>query len=903
MVSLASFHEQQRLLPADLEDRLTAFLKRSSGGLLLLTISAIWISLLTWSASDPSLTYATSSEVTNSLGRTGATIAGLLLESLGLAVAVALLAPMLWAIELLITEEIENFRTKVLYYPLNVLSLAAVLSALPNPAQWPIPHGLGGILGDLVFEFSSALIALANAENGGPITGILLTVISVLLLGQGLGLKLAGPDALPRTSDRGRGYEHTYAQHPQEQARGKIFTHTTDWSWWPFSSRNDANPAWRADERNEMPTLHPHQAPQPTVYGSWDGEARELQEDANEYRRDDYRDPGLANPGGITPDHPYIESDQPHFAPLDGIEDDPFDMSIAERFAPANARANQHPGERNTHTPSPEPRPAPARKSFSFFGNTQPKANEPTRTAPEKPTRNERNRGRANATFQHPTTALLKKIQPNRNRSDLSQTVLRGTARLLEDVLQDFGIKGEIRDIRPGPVVTLFELEPARGTKASRVIALADDIARSMSAKSARVAVIPGRNAIGIEISNAKRDAVGLRDLLESQPFQGFDGTLPLALGKSISGDPVVADLARMPHLLVAGTTGSGKSVGINAMILSLLYRHTPEQCRMIMIDPKMLELSVYNDIPHLLCPVITEPNKAVGALNWAVTEMEERYKRMAKISVRNIEAFNTKVQAAAARGTQLGRTVHTGYNEATGQPIYEREDVDLAPMPFIVVVVDEFADLMITAGKEIELSVQRLAQKARAAGIHLIMATQRPSVDIITGTIKSNFPTRVSYRVASKIDSRTILNDHGAEQLLGQGDMLFSSGSGQMVRVHGPFVSDEEVETVTNHLRQQDTPRYVEGIDVEPAEPGHPKAAATQPGNDAESLYDRAVAIVLRDKKASTSYIQRRLSIGYNRAADLIERMENEGLISAPNHSGRREILAGDSQEPRVSA
>jgi S-DNA-T family DNA segregation ATPase FtsK/SpoIIIE len=376
---------------------------------------------------------------------------------------------------------------------------------------------------------------------------------------------------------------------------------------------------------------------------------------------------------------------------------------------------------------------------------------------------------------------------------------------------------------------------------------------------------------------------------------------LPLALGRSIGGDPVIADLARMPHLLVAGTTGSGKSVGVNAMILSILFRHTPEECRFLMIDPKMLELSVYNGIPHLLCPVVTEPQKAVGALNWAVNEMEERYKRMSRLSVRNIEAFNTRIKTAKKKGETLARTVQTGFDARTGQAIYEREEMDLEPMPYIIIVVDEFADLMITAGKDIETAVQRLAQKARAAGIHLIMATQRPSVDIITGTIKANFPTRLSFKVASKIDSRTILNEQGAEQLLGQGDMLFALGSGQMVRVHGPFVSDEEVETVADHLRRQGEPRYIDGIGVAKASQDDMSGGAGSESGD--SLYDRAVAVVLRDRKASTSYVQRRLSIGYNRAADLIERMEREGLISAPNQTGRREILAGDGSAHAASA
>ncbi|MGL4396865.1 MAG: DNA translocase FtsK, partial [Hyphomicrobium sp.] len=423
------------------------------------------------------------------------------------------------------------------------------------------------------------------------------------------------------------------------------------------------------------------------------------------------------------------------------------------------------------------------------------------------------------------------------------------------------------------------------------VIGLADDIARSMSVASVRAAVVAGRNAIGLELPNMRREPVLLRELLESETYKASEAILPLSLGKAIGGEPVVADLARMPHLLVAGTTGSGKSVAVNAFILSLLYRHAPDTCRLLMIDPKMLELSVYNGIPHLLTPVVTDPHKAVVALNWAVSEMEERYKRMSTLSVRNIDVFNNRVRNAQKRGELITRTVQTGFDKA-GDAVFEKQKMDLQPMPHIVIVVDEFADLMSVAGKEVEGAVQRLAQMARAAGIHLIMATQRPSVDVITGTIKANFPTRISFKVTSKIDSRTILNDQGAEQLLGHGDMLYSTGAGQVVRVHGPFVADEEVEAIADALRQQGAPQYVEGLlDA----PQAAEAAAGERANTSDGdLFDRAVAVVLRDRKVSTSYIQRRLGIGYNRAADLVERMEREGMISPANATGRREILIG---------
>ena len=500
-------------------------------------------------------------------------------------------------------------------------------------------------------------------------------------------------------------------------------------------------------------------------------------------------------------------------------------------------------------------------------------------------------------TYELPALSLLGKPETRKARV-VSDEQLEQNARMLENVLADFGVKGEIINVRPGPVVTLYELEPAAGVKSSRVIGLSDDIARSMSAIAARVAVVPGRNVIGIELPNIDRETVYIRELLGAEEFENSRGDLTLALGKSIGGEPVYADLARMPHLLIAGTTGSGKSVGINTMILSLFYRLSPDDAKLIMIDPKMLELSVYEGIPHLLAPVVTDPKKAVVALKWTVREMGERYRRMSKVGVRNIEGFNQRIAEAIDAGETLTRRVHTGYDEASGEPIYETEELKYEHMPFIVVVIDEVADLMMVAGKDIEGMVQRLAQMARAAGIHLIMATQRPSVDVITGTIKANFPTRISFQVTSKIDSRTILGEQGAEQLLGMGDMLHMAGGGRIRRVHGAFVSDDEVEKVVAFLKKQGSPSYVQEVtelkdeDEEGAFDGLDTGGNTSSG---DALYDKAVAIVLRDRKASTSYIQRRLQIGYNRAATLIERMEQEGVVGQPNHAGKRDILAGE--------
>lgn len=498
-----------------------------------------------------------------------------------------------------------------------------------------------------------------------------------------------------------------------------------------------------------------------------------------------------------------------------------------------------------------------------------------------------------------PPLDLLAPPPPPEKIGRISAEALEQNARMLEGVLEDFGVQGEVNDVRPGPVVTLYELEPARGVKSARVIGLADDIARSMSAISARVAVVPGRNAIGIELPNADRQTVFLRELLASRDFETTKARLPVVLGKDIGGEPVVADLASMPHLLVAGTTGSGKSVGVNTMIMSLLYRHSPETLRFIMVDPKMLELSVYDDIPHLLTPVVTEPKKAVVALKWAVREMEERYRNMSKLGVRNLAAFNKRVQEANASGERLVRQVQTGFDKETGQPIIEEQEFDFTPLPFIVIVIDEMADLMLVAGKDVEATVQRLAQMARAAGIHVVMATQRPSVDVITGTIKANFPTRISFQVTSKIDSRTILGEQGAEQLLGMGDMLFMAGGGRITRVHGAFVADDEVEDVVTHLKKQAAPDYLSSVTEEPEE-GFDSPFIPGPSNDDKnaSLYDQAVDIVQRDRKASTSYIQRRLKIGYNKAATLIEEMEEQGVISGPNHKGQREILTPDRSE-----
>ncbi|MBA2126158.1 cell division protein FtsK [Hyphomicrobium methylovorum] len=871
--------DPQRLLPQSLEDRLLGWLGRCGGAALLVATVAIWASLVSWSVFDPSLTHTTTASARNFAGPVGAIISDLLFQMLGFAAVLALVAPLVWSVEMLRSERVSGGRTKLGFYPLSVLAISGAISALPLFEGWPLRHGYGGLLGDGVLHLFTKVFSFINADRAGLAAGVILGAAAVQMAGKAIGFEgeslIKGLLSALRslvTRSQAAAKESVVAARVHRSSFDSLelaepsIEHeaATDRQEPAFERRSSSRPTLSIDDPVET------FAPQPKARPSLSAGLQTV-----ERRRSD--DDGLED---FVDDE--IEVD---------LGSDASSIAIARRFAPESAK-NARP-----HAPLEESLPiaAPVRTPRPAPRAAEPPSPPPPPPPPEAALAKASGllggfvRGRAESEWKRPSLNVFKRPGPSKPKPELSQTVMRGNARLLEDVLADFGVKGEVRDIRPGPVVTLFEFEPSRGTKSSRVIGLAEDIARSMSIGSVRAAVVSGRNAIGLELPNARRETVLLREILESDTFKSDGAGLPLGLGKSIGGDPVVVDLARMPHLLVAGTTGSGKSVGINSMVLSLLYRHAPEDCRMLMIDPKMLELSVYNGIPHLLTPVITDPHKAVAALNWVVREMEERYKRMAAISVRNIDVFNNRVRNAKKRGEILSRTVQTGFDKS-GQARFETQQMELEPFPRIVVIVDEFADLMLVAGREVEGSVQRLAQMARAAGIHLIMATQRPSVDIITGTIKANFPTRISFKVTSKIDSRTILNEQGAEQLLGQGDMLYSNGAGQSVRVHGAFVSDEEVVAFSDALRAAAPPNYVEGITDAP--PQSEIAPSGREGGD-QDLYDRAVAIVLKDGKASTSYIQRRLSIGYNRAADLIERMEREGLISAANSVGKREILA----------
>jgi S-DNA-T family DNA segregation ATPase FtsK/SpoIIIE len=834
-----------------------------TGLAMLLLAIACAVALVTWNVQDPSLNYATSGPVRNLLGRPGAMVADILMQLLGVASVALLGPPALAGLRMLAGKPVRHARWRVVLWAAGTVAATGVAAILPATARWPLPTGLGGVVGDFVLGSIHSLTSpgLFRIAAFGAVAAV-----AILGLSAASGLGLDGADD---------------AERPVRPARPEEFD-DDDRAGEPSLGIVSIGAIIHA-------VLSLKGALMRRLRGRGPGVVARIRHVVDERRAADNevfagaqkgvrREPGFAPAGSAAPVRPAAAShDDDAFVE----EDDDFGYEPPARGS--SGGFGDGPVLEATAAPRVAPPAAPPRPGKRLAREAQPSLLE----ADE---------------YQLPPLTLLG--EPRRsNVQAMSPESLEQNARLLEGVLEDFGVRGEIIKVHPGPVVTLYELEPAPGIKSSRVIGLADDIARSMSAVSARVAVVPGRNAIGIELPNQKRETVYLRELLASEDFEKSKFKLALCLGKTIGGEPVIAELARMPHLLVAGTTGSGKSVAINTMILSLLYRLRPEQCRLIMVDPKMLELSVYDGIPHLLTPVVTDPKKAVVALKWAVREMEERYKKMSKVGVRNIDGFNARVAEAKTKGEVITRTVQTGFDRETGEAVYEDEVMDLEQLPYIVVIVDEMADLMMVAGKEIEGTIQRLAQMARAAGIHVILATQRPSVDVITGTIKANFPTRISFQVTSKIDSRTILGEMGAEQLLGQGDMLYMAGGGRIGRVHGPFVSDDEVEKVVAHLKTQGRPQYLESVleDEEPAPSEDEDGAVFDKGDfgaPSGDVYDQAVAVVLRDKKASTSYIQRRLQIGYNRAASLMERMEKEGIVGPANHAGKREILIEDAAD-----
>ncbi|MET3598889.1 FtsK/SpoIIIE family DNA translocase [Martelella mangrovi] len=855
--------------------------------------------MATWNVDDPSGSHATGRLPTNILGYAGANFADLTMQSFGLASVFALLPVLSWSLALMAGRRIYRKPSRFFAWVGAALVTAAVLGCFPAPPTWPLPNGLGGVSGDLILRFPALFIGHYPSGMSALIVGAIFVVPALFLQLYAAGLIVRQPPVIVE-KPAAREFDHdpgapSVADLSEERdgffSFAPLLGHLAHF-WYITRARLNRLFA-RKDKDDDDMFDEPYDFNEDNFErldddGAQTGPAYLRRGEPSLVDPEAWREEGYApvdpppfdyddRNNGFDPG--YDEDDDYDDLP-DGVLSADFDMPAGRQNgagavdSPAANRttvSREQPRAPVVAAPAPPPRPASVETVRRPMRDAKPHSGH----------------------FELPSHALLAEPKGLSRDKALSKDVLEDNARTLEKVLADFGVKGEIIHVRPGPVVTLYELEPAPGIKSSRVIGLADDIARSMAAISARVAVIPGRNAIGIELPNPHRETVFLREIVASQDFQNSKAKLAMALGKTIGGESVTVDLAKMPHLLIAGTTGSGKSVAVNTMILSLLYRLSPEQCRLIMIDPKMLELSVYDGIPHLLSPVVTDPKKAVVALKWTVREMEERYKNMAKLGVRNIDGFNSRVRQAAEKGETLSRTVQTGFDRETGEAIYETEEFNLEPMPYIVVIIDEMADLMMVAGKDIEGAVQRLAQMARAAGIHVIMATQRPSVDVITGTIKANFPTRISFQVTSKIDSRTILGEQGAEQLLGQGDMLHMAGGGRIQRVHGPFVSDPEVEEIVAYLKTQGTPDYLDAITADDDEDMvDSDGGSTSNLSKSDDPYDQAVAIVLRDGKASTSYVQRRLGIGYNRAASLIERMEDEGVIGPANHAGKREIL-----------
>src|SRR4051794_17636673 len=805
-------------LPPSIREGLARRVRELSGLGLIALSGVASAALMIWSVQDPSLSHATSRPIRNILGYAGAIGADLAMQILGLGAIMLVLTVAVWGWRMLTHRPFDREALRLGCWILCTVIAAGFVSCWPHAGAWPLPTGLGGVVGDALVRAPAVIFGPPGMIYRIVLGTILFAAMAAtFLIACGLGAR-EHDDELAEIEDDDKPLDLD-----EESDRGSV---SLGWLFHALMSTK-ARLIWLLG----------------AAYRSLVSSGPKTK--AVAFSR---QEPKLGGGRAAPPISPQSEDEHDE----DEHEED-------------------HEEEEEEEPAARAPRKKAAPKAASKKSSDK---------------------------FELPSVSVLAAPKAG-DRQPLSKAELETNSRALEGVLQDFGVRGEIVKAHPGPVVTLYELEPAPGIKSSRVIGLSDDIARSMSALSARVAVVPGRNAIGIELPNAHREKVYLRELLVAKETVDSVAKLPLCLGKTIGGDPVIIDLARTPHMLIAGTTGSGKSVAINTMILSLVYRLRPDQCRLIMVDPKMLELSVYDGIPHLLTPVVTDPKKAVVALKWAVREMEERYKNMAKLGVRNIDGYNTRLLELKAKGEEPTRTVHTGFDKETGKAIYEEEKLSLEPLPYIVIIVDEMADLMMVAGKDIEGAVQRLAQMARAAGLHVILATQRPSVDVITGTIKANFPTRIAFQVTSKIDSRTILGEMGAEQLLGQGDMLYMAGGGRISRVHGPFVSDEEVEKVVRHLKTQGQPEYLEAVTAE--EPSDEDGAvfdSTGMGGDGGGdLFAQAVAIVKRDRKASTSYIQRRLQIGYNRAASLMERMELEGIVGQANHAGKREILVEEEE------
>ena len=858
------------------------------------------LALYSYSPNDPNFLNSTSGDVKNVMGFYGASYAMTLMFAIGWASWACSLALLIWGFRLLFHRGSHLILRRGVFLPIFLAFTAVFMATNVPPANWPNSYNLGGFSGDAIFEVIIDFNPIDLAIWVKAVS-ISLGLISICIGLFSLGFNLKEIKVILKRSIQGllftliivwkvikKIYPHRknikdLSQNPKPKIHSnydfEIQNHNMDEDITEVSDVSKNNglksllssfPNFGSNEKSDVENKDYNEKSEENITTSPDRVTRRIQEAVHKKNLKNNRDAPMveiepvSEPAATTPPDANFYDDV-----LEGSMELPLE---AKRKEPILMRPStpksvvEHPSNK----PIPQSKKAKSEAQPTLFAENM-------------------------ANYEQPALDLLESPKTV-IRQQLSDEALEENARMLENVLDDYGVKGEIISVRPGPVVTMYELEPAPGLKASRVIGLADDIARSMSALAARVSTVPGRTVIGIELPNDHRETVLLREILSARDYGDGKHGLPLALGKNIGGIPEVADLAKMPHLLIAGTTGSGKSVAINTMLLSLLYKLSPDECRMIMIDPKMLELSVYDGIPHLLSPVVTDPRKAVVALKWVVGEMEERYRKMSKMGVRNISGYNGRVADALAKNENFERTVQTGFDDNTGEPIFETETFKPEKLPFIVVVVDEMADLMMVAGKEIEACIQRLAQMARASGIHLIMATQRPSVDVITGTIKANFPTRISFQVTSKIDSRTILGEMGAEQLLGMGDMLYMAGGGKITRIHAPFVSDEEVELIVNHLKKFGPPEYVSGVvkSSDDEKSSNLDSILGLGGNtDKESaLYDQAVAIVAHDRKCSTSYIQRKLSIGYNKAAKIVEEMEDNGIVSAANHIGKREIF-----------
>ncbi|MBB6209861.1 DNA translocase FtsK 4TM domain-containing protein [Novispirillum itersonii] len=862
-------------MPPEAKEALIRLCRRLIGLALILLSGVLAVALWAYSPSDPSLNTAGPKQVDNLLGLPGAVAADALFQGFGLLALAPLALLIFWGFRLLLASPVRWIWLRLVVLVIAMILASATALLFSPPAFWIAPVGLGGVSGTMLINtlrlvvrdhgLSPSLIPLAQI-GAGALGLVLYLWVAMLRWREWRAIgRLFGLIHVRRP-------EQDWDRHPAEETAPEAYGAEDSDASGPEPERGAEHRHWRVG-RKLMETLRRGDAGAEGV---------------------ERRDPILsATDTGLTDPAPLAQGEegQTPAAPV-GPAQGPT-QGKTPRTAKGTEKSTPRRETSETEPPRPEPvitappPPAPARPA-----SRKELAARQSSLLPEE----------GGVPFRLPPLDLLQPLKGT-GISAFNEDALTQNARLLEGVLDDFGVNGRIVEVRPGPVVTLYELEPAPGTKTSRVVGLADDIARSMSAISVRIAVVPGKSTIGIELPNGKREMVNFRGLLAAGEMPRQPGTLTLALGRDIGGTPVYVDLARMPHLLIAGTTGSGKSVAVNTMICSLLFRLSPADCRFIMIDPKMLELSVYDGIPHLLTPVVTDPGKAVVALKWAVKEMESRYRAMSQMGVRNIAGYNQKLRDSSAKGQTLTRLVQTGFDPETGKPEFEEQQLDMTPLPFIVVIVDEMADLMLVAGKDVEAAIQRLAQMARAAGIHLIMATQRPSVDVITGTIKANFPTRISFQVTSKIDSRTILGEQGAEQLLGQGDMLYMAAGGRISRVHGPFVSDQEVEDVASFLRDQGTPEYIEAVIDEEEQGGSSildmlTGGGADDGAGGDALFDQAVALIARERKVSTSFIQRHLQIGYNRAARLVERMEKDGMISRANSAGKREVLLPPPQD-----